>query len=47
MKTGTPFVFINDSGGARVQEGIDCLSGYGKSLLPQRDAAAAWCRKFR
>ncbi len=27
---GTPFVFINDSGGARVQEGIDSLSGYGK-----------------
>ena len=30
LKTGTPFVFINDSGGARVQEGIDSLSGYGK-----------------
>jgi methylmalonyl-CoA carboxyltransferase large subunit len=29
LKTGTPFVFINDSGGARVQEGIDSLSGYG------------------
>src|ERR1035438_9512540 len=29
MKTGSPFVFINDSGGARVQEGIDSLSGYG------------------
>jgi len=27
---GAPFVFINDSGGARVQEGIDSLSGYGK-----------------
>ncbi len=30
LMTGTPFVFINDSGGARVQEGIDSLSGYGK-----------------
>src|ERR1035438_1663651 len=30
LKTGSPFVFINDSGGARVQEGIDSLSGYGK-----------------
>jgi methylmalonyl-CoA carboxyltransferase large subunit len=30
LKTGTPFVFMNDSGGARVQEGIDSLSGYGK-----------------
>jgi methylmalonyl-CoA carboxyltransferase 12S subunit len=29
-KLGTPFVFINDSGGARVQEGIDSLSGYGR-----------------
>src|SRR5512142_1185044 len=30
LKMGTPFIFINDSGGARVQEGIDSLSGYGK-----------------
>lgn len=30
LKTGTPFIFINDSGGARVQEGIDSLSGYGQ-----------------
>ena len=30
QRTGTPFVFIADSGGARVQEGIDSLSGYGR-----------------
>jgi methylmalonyl-CoA carboxyltransferase large subunit len=30
LRAGSPFVFINDSGGARVQEGIDSLSGYGK-----------------
>lgn len=30
LETGTPFVFLNDSGGARVQEGIGSLSGYGK-----------------
>jgi len=30
LRNGTPFVFINDSGGARVQEGIDSLSGYGR-----------------
>ena len=29
LKCGTPFVFINDSGGARIQEGIDSLHGYG------------------
>src|SRR5271167_1736959 len=30
LKTGSPFVFINDSGGARVQEGVDSLAGYGR-----------------
>jgi methylmalonyl-CoA carboxyltransferase large subunit len=30
LKTGSPFLFLNDSGGARVQEGIDSLSGYGQ-----------------
>ena len=28
LETGTPFVFINDSGGARVQEGVGSLAGY-------------------
>ncbi len=28
LRTGVPFVFLNDSGGARVQEGVDSLSGY-------------------
>ena len=47
LKTGTPFVFINDSGGARVQEGIDSLSGYGRVFLQQRDAVRAWSRRSR
>jgi len=29
MKMGVPFISLNDSGGARIQEGIDALSGYG------------------
>ncbi|MCA9755958.1 MAG: acyl-CoA carboxylase subunit beta [Candidatus Eisenbacteria bacterium] len=29
LKTGCPFVFINDGAGARIQEGVDALSGYG------------------
>lgn len=29
IKVGAPVVGINDSGGARIQEGIDALSGYG------------------
>ena len=30
MKMGAPVVGINDSGGARIQEGVDALSGYGQ-----------------
>jgi methylmalonyl-CoA carboxyltransferase large subunit len=29
LKTGDPIVFINDSGGARIQEGVGALAGYG------------------
>ena len=30
MKMGAPFISINDSGGARIEEGIDALSGFGE-----------------
>ncbi|MGI6576415.1 MAG: acyl-CoA carboxylase subunit beta [bacterium] len=30
LKTGAPLIGINDSGGARIQEGVDALSGYGQ-----------------
>lgn len=30
LKMGAPLVGINDSGGARIQEGVDALSGYGQ-----------------
>ena len=29
VKTGAPVIGLNDSGGARIQEGIDALAGYG------------------
>ena len=29
LQNGAPFVGLNDSGGARVQEGVDSLAGYG------------------
>jgi len=29
LSTGVPIVFLNDSGGARIQEGVDALKGYG------------------
>lgn len=52
LKCGAPFVFINDSGGARIQEGIDALSGYGRiffrnvqlsGLVPQISIVAGPC----
>ncbi len=30
MKIGAPMIAINDSGGARIQEGVDSLAGYGR-----------------
>ncbi len=33
MRAGTPLIGLNDSGGARVQEGIDALAGYGEIFL--------------
>jgi methylmalonyl-CoA carboxyltransferase large subunit len=30
LKAGAPYVAFNDSGGARIQEGVDSLRGYGK-----------------
>lgn len=33
MKMGAPLIGINDSGGARIQEAVDALSGYGGIFL--------------
>ena len=30
LKAGAPMICINDSGGARIQEGVDALAGYGR-----------------
>ena len=52
MKAGIPVVGINDSGGARIPEGVDSLSGYGdiffrnvqcSGLLPQIAIIAGPC----
>ena len=40
-KIGCPVIGINDSGGARIQEGVVSLGGYGGCLLPQRAVPAA------
>jgi len=39
MKCGIPIVGFNDSGGARIQEGVDALSGYGQIFF--RNSAAS------
>jgi acetyl-CoA carboxylase carboxyltransferase component len=39
LKAGVPFIGINDSGGARIQEGVDALSGYGQIFF--RNSAAS------
>ncbi len=33
MKTGAPFIGLNDSGGARIQEGVESLAGYAYIFL--------------
>ena len=39
MKVGAPMISINDSGGARIQEGIDALAGYGKIFFNNTQAS--------
>ncbi|MBL7544656.1 MAG: acyl-CoA carboxylase subunit beta [Bdellovibrionaceae bacterium] len=52
MKNGAPFISINDSGGARIQEGIESLGGYadiftrnvtGSGVIPQITAIMGPC----
>ena len=52
MKAGIPVVCVNDSGGARIQEGVQALSGYGQiffrnvqasGLIPQISVIAGSC----
>jgi acetyl-CoA carboxylase carboxyltransferase component len=52
LKAGKPFVGFNDSGGARIQEGVDALSGYGQifyrnaissGVIPQISAIMGPC----
>ncbi len=33
LKTGAPIIGLNDSGGARIQEGVDSLAGYAEIFL--------------
>ncbi|MBS5149171.1 MAG: methylmalonyl-CoA carboxyltransferase [Veillonella sp.] len=39
MKMGAPIIGINDSGGARIQEAVDALAGYGKIFFENTNAS--------
>ncbi len=39
LKAGTPVVGLNDSGGARVEEGVDALKGYGEIFFKNSRAS--------
>ena len=52
MKVGAPVIGLNDSGGARIQEGVDALDGYGQiffrntiasGVIPQVSAILGPC----
>ena len=52
LKMGAPIVALNDSGGARIQEGVDALAGYGQifyrhtlasGVIPQISAVMGPC----
>ena len=46
IKTGIPLIGLNDSGGARIQEGVASLGGYAEVF--QRNVwHLVWCRRFR
>jgi methylmalonyl-CoA decarboxylase alpha subunit len=39
LKMGAPIIGINDSGGARIQEGVDALSGFGRIFMCNTSAS--------
>ncbi len=39
LKSGIPMIGLNDSGGARIQEGVDALSGYGQIFFRNSNAS--------
>lgn len=39
LKVGAPIICINDSGGARIQEGVDALGGYGRIFFNNTKAS--------
>ena len=44
MKIGAPVIGLNDSGGARIQEGVASLGGYAE-VFQRNVLASGWCRR--
>ena len=44
-RNGAPIIGLNDSGGARIQEGVVSLGGYCRHLPAQHARLRAWCRR--
>ena len=44
LKVGAPVIGLNDSGGARIQEGVASLGGYAE-VFQRNVLASAWCRR--
>lgn len=42
MKLGVPVVGLNDSGGARIQEGVDSLAGYAEIFQVHFEEPEPW-----
>ena len=46
IQNGAPVIGINDSGGARIQEGVGVFGGLCRSVSAQYSWPRAWCRRF-
>ena len=44
VRVGAPVIGLNDSGGARIQDGIDSLAGCKCCLVVQSGDCALYCR---
>ncbi len=46
LKNGAPVIALNDSGGARIQEGVESLTGY-SNIFSKTRSLRVWCRSSR
>jgi propionyl-CoA carboxylase beta chain len=46
MAVGAPVIGLNDSGGARIQEGVDSLAGYAEVFQRNVDARYGNCMLY-